>query len=277
MLGLVCMFDRKGMKNGINSIKNFDLTKVTEAALFNLDYTLECIRYCMENKFIFRVSSAVIPYMDLWEWEKNEEILEKMAEIKKLSMNIRLIIHPDQFVVLNSEKEHVIENSMKILSAQGKLCRYMGIRHMIIHLGRMNAAKAFIDSFQRLPDEVKSILCLENCHYYKVDEVLEVCQILNLPMVLDVHHARITNSENYNLNAVKASWKEQKPLAHISSGKDSFLDKSHSDYISAVDIKHFFWLFRDFDVEIEAKKKENAVLKVKELLLSLPGGKDLDI
>lgn len=39
MLGLVCMLDGKGMKKGVSTLKNFDLEKVKEVALFNLDYT----------------------------------------------------------------------------------------------------------------------------------------------------------------------------------------------------------------------------------------------
>ncbi|MGL5761500.1 MAG: hypothetical protein ACRCXS_08880, partial [Cetobacterium sp.] len=54
---------------------------------------------------------------------------------------------------------------------------------------------------------------------------------------------------------------DRKPLAHISSGKDSVDDKSHSDYISEEDIKKYIWLFKEFDVEIEAKKKEKALKK----------------
>ena len=41
MLGLVCMLYKKGMKKGVNSLKNFDRNKVKKAALFNLDYTLQ--------------------------------------------------------------------------------------------------------------------------------------------------------------------------------------------------------------------------------------------
>ena len=59
MLGLVCMLDGKGMKKGVNALKNFDLEKVKEAALFNLDYALECIQFCLKNGYIYRVSSSI--------------------------------------------------------------------------------------------------------------------------------------------------------------------------------------------------------------------------
>lgn len=51
-------------------------------------------------------------------------------------------------------------------------------------------------------------------------------------------------------------------LAHISSGKDVIDDKSHGDYITEWDIKKYMWLFQDFDVEVEAKKKEKALKKL---------------
>ena len=59
MLGLVCMLDGKGMKKGVSTFKNFDLEKVKEVALFNLDYTLECIQFCLKNGYIYRVSSSI--------------------------------------------------------------------------------------------------------------------------------------------------------------------------------------------------------------------------
>ncbi|MGL5725460.1 hypothetical protein, partial [Cetobacterium sp.] len=88
------------------------------------------------------------------------------------------------------------------------------------------------------------------------------CEEIEIPMVLDVHHARVTNSEGYDVERVKATWKDRKPLAHISSGKDSVNDKSHADYISEEDVQRFEWLFQDFDVEVEAKKKELALEKL---------------
>ena len=266
MIGLVCMFDGKGMKNGIRSIQHFNLEKLKEATLFNLDYNIECIKFCIKNNFIFRVSSSIIPYSDMWNWDEDKDILKKMKEIKILSKDIRLIVHPDQFVVLNSEKESVVSNSIKILEEQAKISKYLGIRNMIIHLGRKNASEDFLINFKKLSKNVTEILALENCHYYRVDEILKVCQILKLPMVLDVHHARITNSFDFDLDGIKKTWKDSKPLAHISSGKAFETDKSHSDYISEEDLKKYRWLFDEFDVEIEAKKKEKAVLKVKDFL-----------
>ncbi|MGL4403222.1 MAG: hypothetical protein ACRCTS_05840 [Fusobacteriaceae bacterium] len=259
MLGLVCMLDGKGMKRGSNSIKNIDKQKVREAAIFNLNYTLECIHYCIEKGYIYRVSSALIPYPDFWDWEKDNEILELFKKIKEMSKKIRLIIHPDQFVVLNSDSEKVIENSLIILSQQSKIAQLCGISELILHIGKSNSIEKFQETFKRLEPFTKKILVLENCHYYKVNEVLELCENLDIPMVLDVHHARITDSESYDIDRIKKTWKEKKPLTHISSGKSGEKDRSHSDYITKEDCLNFLWLFNDFDVEVEAKKKEKAL------------------
>ncbi|WP_047383810.1 TIM barrel protein [Cetobacterium sp. ZWU0022] len=262
MLGLVCMLDGKGMKKGVASLKAFNLEKVREAALFNLDYTLETIRFCRLKGYIYRVSSSVIPYPDCWEWNKDEKVLEKLAQIKKQSSKIRLIIHPDQFVVLNSDSESVIKNSLKILKNQTDFAKLAGISDLVLHIGKKDGIQKFIETFKTLDDYTKSILVLENCHYYKVNEVLELCEKIEIPMVLDVHHARVTKSEEYDIERVKATWKDRKPLAHISSGKESEDDKSHADYISVGDVQRFEWLFQDFDVEVEAKKKELALEKL---------------
>ncbi|MBC2852156.1 hypothetical protein H5J22_12180 [Cetobacterium sp. 8H] len=262
MLGLVCMLDGRGMKKGVNALKNFNPEKVKLAALFNLDYTLECIKFCLEKGYIYRVSSSVIPYPDLWDWRKDKEILEKIKIIKGYSSKLRLIIHPDQFVVLNSDSLKVVENSLKILKNQVDFAKLVGIRDLILHIGKKSGVEKFIETYMQLDDYTRSILVLENCHYYRANEVLELCERIGTPMVLDVHHARVTKDENYDVERIKRTWKDRKPLAHISSGKDFIDDKSHSDYISEEDIKKYRWLFQDFDVEVEAKKKEKALNEI---------------
>ncbi|MGL5050197.1 MAG: hypothetical protein ACRC0Y_07095, partial [Fusobacteriaceae bacterium] len=150
MLGLVCMLDAKGMKKGSNSINNLDASKLKEAAIFNLNYSKNCINYCIENNFIFRVSSAIIPYPEHWDWINDKDILALFEEIKNLSKKIRLIIHPDQFVVLNSDSENVIQNSLKILKQQSKIAELAGIQTIILHIGKMNATEKFKDTFSKL-------------------------------------------------------------------------------------------------------------------------------
>ena len=150
MLGLVCMLDGKGMKKGVNALKNFNLEKVKEAALFNLDYTLECIKFCLKNNYIYRVSSSVIPYPDLWNWREDRDILEKLKLIKEYSSKIRLIIHPDQFVVLNSDSEKVIENSLKILESQVQFAKLAGISELVLHIGKKDGIEKFIETYKKL-------------------------------------------------------------------------------------------------------------------------------
>nr|WP_307775909.1 hypothetical protein [uncultured Cetobacterium sp.] len=267
MLGLVCMLYEKGMKKGVSSLKSFQQEKVKAAALFNLDYTLNCINFCLENGYIYRVSSAIIPYPDFWEWDKDKELLEKFKKIKKLSSKIRLMIHPDQFVVLNSDRDEVIENSLKILNQQYRLAELLGVSDMIIHIGKKDGVEKFKEIYKnRLSLDLKKILRIENCHYYKVDEVLKLCEDLKISMILDVHHARVTESKDYDVDKIIKTWKKRKPLAHISSGKSFENDRSHSDYISLEDVKKFLWLFEKFDVEVEAKLKEKALKDLSEKL-----------
>ncbi|MGL6066358.1 MAG: hypothetical protein ACRC0R_04700 [Cetobacterium sp.] len=262
MLGLVCMLDGKGMKRGVASLKAFDYEKVKSAALFNLDYTINCIQFCIEKGYIYRISSAAIPYCDLWNWREESEVLKRLAIIKEYSLKIRLVLHPDQFVVLNSDSEKVIQNSLGILKSQTDFAKLAGCSDLILHIGKKDGREKFRETFQSLDEYTKSILVLENCHYYTVNEVLELCESIEIPTVLDVHHARVTKSEDYDIERVKRTWKTRKPLAHLSSGRDYEADKSHADYISDADLEKFSMLFREFDVEIEAKRKELALQKI---------------
>ncbi len=81
-------------------------------------------------------------------------------------------------------------------------------------------------------------------------------------------------SDNFPLSykrawAVLKLWQEKRPLAHISSGKDFYNDKKHNDFILEEDIVKFKKYFYQFDIEIEAKQKEIAILKIKDFFNQL--------
>lgn len=266
MLGLVCLFDGTSMKKGTNSIKKLDFFKLKDATLYNIAYTVDCINFCIKNDLFYRVSSNLIPYIDCWNWYEDSDILLALDKIKFLSSKITLTLHPDQFVVLNSDSQEVIDNSIKILKFQNILAEKIGVKFINIHLGKKKSPEKFIKTFYTLPQELQEKLTIENCHYYTVRETLNVAKFLNIPMVLDVHHARITNSSSYPIDEIIKTWKNNIPIAHISSGKNFKLDKSHSDYISEEDLHTFLWLFKLFNVEIEAKKKEKAISLVQNFL-----------
>lgn len=278
-IGLVCMLKGRGMKKGFTGIKALEKLsqveidkKACEAALYNIDYTLECLKWVKNHgQGMFRVSSSLIPYNEFWNWKNFDSILEKLKILKKFAKdnNIRLIMHPDQFTVLNSENNEVVHNSIKILNHHYEISELLGVEDIIIHVGSSKGdyKERFIKNTKLLNKKLKAKILLENCHSVGIEEVIKICEKTGIRPCLDFHHDRIKPSsqsfENYIEKILNLS-KNKVPLAHISSpaGDEKNSYKSHSEYISTEDLIKFRKYFDLFDVEIEAKGKEKAVKKV---------------
>ena len=91
-------------------------------------------------------------------------------------------------------------------------------------------------------------------------------------MVLDVHHHNCNKSEielNSLLSAAFDTWNNEKsnPKIHYSSPKDSKNFRNHAEYINVVEFNNFLkvakFVNRDFDIMLEAKQKDNALLKLR--------------
>ena len=106
------------------------------------------------------------------------------------------------------------------------------------------------------------------------EERLDLCQEINCPMVLDLHHHKCKNDgENIAdlLEDIFNTWNNESlpPKVHFSSPRESEFDRKHADFIDVNDFANFLNIAkettkRDFDVMIEAKKKDQALIKLVE-------------
>jgi UV DNA damage endonuclease len=217
----------------------------------NLKRLNGAIEFCnLAQIRLYRLISGLFPFADT---PIGEAILTEFADEMKLvgtqarELNIRLVLHPDQFVVLNSDRPEVIENSIKILTTHAQVFDMLGLPRspwalMNIHGGKGDRSNQLIQMINNLPDSIKLRLTLENDEYtYSAADIFEICQAANIPMVFDAHHHVIHEKlDSYEdpsvaemLSKARTTW--QKPewqLVHISNGKDSFLSPQHSDYIT---------------------------------------------
>lgn len=157
---------------------------------------------------------------------------------------------------------------------------------MVLHIGsgqegKENASNRFINNFKSFPDEVKNKVILENDDkVFTAKETLNICTQLNIPMVLDVHH-HLCNNEGealeFMIEDIFNTWNKEPlpPKVHFSSPKTGNKDRKHADYINAHEFFKFLQitkpLQRDFDVMIEAKKKDLALYKLAEDLKEIGG------
>ena len=157
-----------------------------------------------------------------------------------------------------------------------------------IHIGgaygdKDSAITRFHDNLRSLPEHVKARMTLENDDKtYTASETLRVCKRESIPCVFDYHHHLANLSEeplNELLTDVFTTWEgiSSVPIIHISSPKSASAFRSHADYIDIAFItpllKALTELGKDVDFMIEAKMKDQAMLKLIEEMSRIRGVK----
>lgn len=264
--------------------KNYNASKLLEITKGNLEALNEIIKYNIKNNFHFyRLTSKLVPLAT-----HNKVSFDYIAplkdEYKKISKlindnNIRVDTHPDQYAVLNSMDSKIVKNTVEILEYHYKIMDALGIKDKIIilHVGSSACGKKasitrFINNFNKLPDYIKKCIAVENDDkIYNIKDVLELCQKIKVPMVLDYHHF-ICNNEGENLkdylNDIIETWNGRLSKMHFSSPKSKLKKefRSHNDYINSDDFINFINLIKtqdkDIDIMLEAKAKDDAISRL---------------
>lgn len=257
--------------------------KLDEIVCENLSNLEKILDYNYKNNIsFFRLTSKLLPLVthpkvkvSFFELYENE--FEKLAyKIKKYK--IRIDMHPDQFVVLNSEDEKIVKNSIRILKYHDQLLNALKIDDgkLILHVGsscggKEEALLRFKKNFYKLPLSIRRRIVLENDDkVFDIIDVLNLCKDLKIPMVLDYHHFLCNNKEEKiedYLMDIFSSWKDTSlpPKVHFSSPKNHTKKdfRSHSEYIDGKAFLSFIeklkQVDRDVDVMIEAKGKDRAL------------------
>lgn len=237
--------------------------------------------YCARRRIrLYRMTSALFPMSDE---PLGESVLRSMGALlssvgrRAASLGIRVVLHPDQFVVLNSENPGTCQTSARILEKHALWFDLMGLPRsawsvMNIHGGKAGRAEELIRAIRALPPGVRSRLTLENDEYsYGADAIHDICRAAGVPMVFDCHHHVIKERlEDYDHPSVakftrlaRDTWPDPKwQLVHVSNGESAFHDRYHSLHITR--------LPRAFGrvpwIEVEARGKELAVLSLREAL-----------
>lgn len=261
------------------------LEKLKTVAASNLKDLETIIRYNIENDIHFyRITSALIPLVthpEVGYWGHREFLKKDFEYVGKLIQNskMRVDTHPDEFNVINSINPKVVENTKINLLRQAEWFEDFkyDLGKMVIHVGgATNGKKAglerFITNFSTFPAEVKSKIIIENDDKtYTAQETLNLCNELNLPMVLDVHHHNCNNNGEkiYELiPKIFLTWKNEKlpPKLHFSSPRNGEKDRKHSDFIDSKDFVAFLENIKpfntDIDIMLECKEKDLALFKL---------------
>ena len=260
---------------------------LAEIAAHNADALAAAIERCHELGIgAFRVNSQVLPLAThpvtgytLEQLDPSGAItgaFEWAGELAR-AYDVRLSLHPDQFVVLNSEREPVVQSSVQELELQASVAALIGADVIVLHGGgAAGGVPAASERLERgialLPPAVRQRLALENDdRCFTPRSLLPLCRRSGVPLVYDVHHHRCLGdglSVDEATELSFATWGDREPYAHMSSPREGWQSpnpRAHADYIDPADFPDV-WLGRKMTIDIEAKAKERAVLAVKEVL-----------
>lgn len=245
----------------------------------NLDRLHKAIDYCeREHIALYRMPSSLFPFFD--EEVGQSAMVSLRAEVARagaraLASNTRLVMHPDQFVVLNSDSEKVVNNSVRILEMHAAIMDLLQQPRspwalLEIHGGKSGRSRELVQAIARLPDGIRLRLGLENDEYaYSASAIHAICMESGVPMIFDAHHHVVHEGlSSYEdpgiaemLNKARETWANpEHQLVHISNGRTAFADRSHADLIEVMPsaFAGVPW------IEIEAKHKEEAIRKLRQ-------------
>lgn len=246
----------------------------------NLENFLEILKYNQSNNIHFyRMTSHLVPlltypnsYNNILKKYKNKFVV--IGEFIKKN-NMRVDMHPDQFLVLNSMNPNVVESTILSLEYYDSLMKLLNLNtNIILHIGssqegKIKAMKRFEDNFNKLNKSIKNKIAIENDDkVFNIRNTLTLAKKLNIPMVLDYHHFLVNKNnekiENFIID-IFATWKTV-PKIHFSSPKSKKEKRSHHDYIDSNTFIDFIERIKfcniDFDVMIEAKQKDEALFRL---------------
>lgn len=292
-LGLCCIFRDQPIKfatttaTSIGKMNRLDaLAKLSGLCMANAQALMHSLEFCRDHGIgCFRVNSQILPLKthptsgyEVEELPNSDEIVQQFKACGQFvkQHQLRTCFHPDQFVVLNSQRPEVVESSLRELEYQTQVAEWIGADVLNIHGGgaygnKRRALDDFARNFDRLSDSAKKLLTVENDDkIFTPSDLLPICKAIGVPLVYDVHHHRCHPDDLSIEEATQralATWNRE-PLFHISSpieGWDGPKPERHHDYIDVNDFPEC-WRGPTITVEVEAKAKELAVEKLRQEL-----------
>lgn len=288
-LGLCCIFRsepitfrRATAKHLLGKPREERLQRLADICRHNALALEQALHYCKDNGIgAFRINSQILPlktHPDVGYAMKDlpggEEIVKIFRRCGTWSRrhDIRTTFHPDQFIVLNSPDPQVVARSVADLVYHAEVAQWVHADVINLHAGgvygdKKSALTRLTDTIGRLPAAVRRRLTLENDdRSYTPLDLLPVCRATGTPLVYDAHHHRCLPDGMRVAEATEAvltTWRRE-PLFHLSTPLNGWKagdPRPHHDFIDPADFP-CEWHGLDITVEVEAKAKEVAVLKL---------------
>jgi len=277
---------------GCTSNATFRLASYAEEKLVkkiesNLDCVLRMLQFNVAHDILFfRISSDIIPFAShpicTFDWPTHFQ--DTLANIGRFirKHSIRISMHPDQFVVLNSPDLLVVYNSFRELKYHCFLLDALDLPQTAkvqIHIGgvygdKTKALNRFVATYNTLPKFIKKRMVIENDdRLYNLNDCLRVHEQTGVPVLFDVFH-HVCNPTNDSvasgLKKAAATWgkKDGAPMIDYSAQEKGKRPGAHAEHINSGQFKKFLKQIHDVDCDImlEIKDKEKSAIKAVKII-----------
>jgi UV DNA damage endonuclease len=255
---------------------------------------------------MYRMATALAPYAshpDLPRFRSQpRECAERLAQVGALAreLDVRLSTHPGQYTVLNSEDERTRRLAAEELEVQAEILDGMGLGPeavVVLHVGgAAGGTQAALERFERgfdlLSEAAQARLAIEqDDRVFGLRDVLELGERLGRPVIFDALHHACHDPDGIPVREAVAlalgSWPAGvAPKVHYASPKTAAEEKvrrsgrrverslllpqprAHADLVDPFAFARFLedTAGLEFDVMLEAKAKDLALLRLREQL-----------
>lgn len=255
----------------------------------NISCLLKILQWNVKHQiFFFRITSDLIPFAShpvcTFPWkERFTTEFRTIGEFIK-EHEIRISLHPDQFVLLNSPDEGIVERSTRELVYHAEILELLGLDQTAkfqLHIGgvygdRERSLHRFVKVVSSLQERLLRHLVIENDEkLYAAADCLRVHEETGLPVLLDIfHHTCLHHGEDLQdlLTRIAYTWRRVDgiPMADYSSQHLLKRTGSHADTLDVENFRNFLKASypHNLDLMLEIKDKEKSALRAVDIAAS---------
>lgn len=263
-------------------LKSYSQKRFVETVENNLDCLHQMLLFNHDHNILFfRISSDIIPFAShpvlTIDWKNHfKKTLRNIGKYIQKN-NMRVSMHPDQFIVLNSKRQEVVHRSIQELVYHAVFLDALGLdssAKIQLHIGGVYGEKEesmnrFVTHYDLLPENVRKRLVIENDERsYTVQDCLQIGSQSNIPVLVDVLHHQINHqhtSVNHLIQMAAATWKSADgiPMIDYSTQEKNEKTGKHATHINSNDFSQLLNELESIDVDImlEIKDKEKSALE----------------
>ena len=272
---------------GCSPARTFRLASYSEERLkVTVKENLTCLRSILDYNvrhgiLFFRITSDIVPFAShpvcRFPWQEYLSGMFRAIGAYIRSNALRISMHPDQFVLLNTPKDDVLQRSIDDLRYQVQVLDLLGLdasAKIQIHVGgvygdKKRSMERFVENYLTLDTAIRRRLVIENDErLYTAADCCAISEVTGVPVLFDAfHHSVHNNGEKIPdiMGQVSATWQKEDgiPMVDYSSQQAGKRPGAHAETIDSGDFSRFLAMTGtcDMDVMLEIKDKEKSALQ----------------